>query len=145
MIVATAIAFALLPVVLAALFAVTAIGVLGIESLRLPVVTERSRIREWLYWSIWSVSLLICPFAISFIEAVYRHRGPLPPNMAQLDWASDMVGGFFVAHLCISVISSLAVVVLARGVDRLAAWAGVLIVGFYTMLATGSAVMSLAH
>ncbi len=145
---AFAFAFACLPidlfVGLAVTVAVTWISVLGYDGLRLPVMTDGGHVRRWLPpWVVWSLMLVTCPIAISYIGEVYRHTGP--PDFGHqfpLPWAYLMVRRLAVAHLGVTVIAWFAVLVLTRGYRRWLAWAVVLAVSVYTALVTLGASMS---
>jgi len=147
-----AFAFACLPidlfvglaVTVAVTVAVTWISVLVYDGLRLPVVTDRGRVRRsFLCAAVWFLMLLPCPIAISYIGEAYRHTGP--PDFAHefpTPWAFLMVGRLASAHFWVTIIAWFAVLVLTRGYRRWLAWAVVLAVSVYTALVTLGASMS---
>ncbi len=136
--------FVVLAVTVVVTVAVTWISVLVYDGLRLPVVTDRGRVRRsFLCAAVWFLMLVTCPIAISYIGEAYRHTGP--PDFAHefpTPWAFLMVGRLASAHFWVTIIAWFAVLVLTRGYRRWLAWAVVLAVSVYTALVTLGASMS---
>ena len=118
-----ALAFAFLPTSLSVSLAVAVLGILrALEGMRPPLVTSGGGVRRWIPWVIWSLCYTACPAAIAMVGALYKHNGP--PDYDR--FATRVVDGLGFAQLGVSVIASIAVVVLTRGSYRWLAWAAVL-------------------
>jgi hypothetical protein len=105
-----AVAFAFLPTNLSVALAVSLLGIFALDGMHLPQVTRGDGIRRWFPWLIWALALMACPVAISVVGAVNEHHGPLDYDRV----AARVVRGLGLAQLGVSVIASIAVVVLAR-------------------------------
>jgi hypothetical protein len=125
-----ALAFAFLPTSLSCAIAVTVLGILALEGMRLPLVTSGGGVWRWFPWVIWSLALTLCPVAIAFVGALFEHHGP--PDYHRLE--TRVVDGLGLAQLGVLVIASIAVVVLTRGSYRWLAWAAVLAIGALTVV-----------
>jgi hypothetical protein len=128
-----ALAFAFLPVLLSAALAVTVVGILVLQGLRLPPITDGGGVRRWLPWVLWSLALATCPIATGVVGTVYEHTGP-PAFSGARPWAARVVDGLAFAHLGVSVVASVAVVVLTRSGYRWLAWAAILAIGVFAAL-----------
>jgi hypothetical protein len=114
--------FAFLPLPLSIPVAVAVFGVIVLGGMQLPVVTSGSGVRRWLPWVLWFLALMACPVAMVVVRWVCEsHEPPIRD-----DWVDRVLARLGVAHLGVSAIASLAVVVLTRGVYRLLAWAAIL-------------------
>ena len=122
---ASAVFFALFPPSFAATLAITVCGVVLLEGMRLPIVTEGDGARRWLPWVAWLLILLACPIATEVVAARYPHAGP-PSGWP---WATHVVQGLFGGQIAVSAMAAIAVVVLARGLWRWMAWAVILAIG----------------
>jgi hypothetical protein len=81
---------------------------------------------------IWSLALAACPVAIVIVGAFNVHTGPPVYDGMPLPWAARVVDGLGIAQVCVSVIGSIAVVVLARGAYRWLAWLAIIVIGMTT-------------
>jgi hypothetical protein len=141
LIAALALGFAFLPMLLSMAFAVTVVGILVLQGLRLPLITEGGGVRSWLPWVLWSLALATCPIATAVVGIVYEHTGP-PAFSGPRPWAARVVDGLGFAHLGVSVVASVAVVVLTRGGYRWLAWAAILTMGVFAALLLLGATMA---
>jgi hypothetical protein len=123
-----ALAFAFLPTLLSVALTVAVVGVLALEGMRLPLITSGSGPHRWLPWVIWTLALLTCPVAMYAIGALYRRVGPPSYDVV----AARVVEALGLAHLVVSVVASIAVVILTRGFFRWLAWAAVIVIGAFT-------------
>jgi hypothetical protein len=122
-----ALSFALLPMDLAVALTVAVCGVVGLDGMRVPVVTDRGGVWTWLPWVVWLLFLMACPIAIGVVAAINPPSGP-PRFSGPLPRAARIVEGLGYAHAAVSVAAAITVVVLTRGVRRWLAWAGILLV-----------------
>jgi hypothetical protein len=136
---ALAFAFAFLPIELSGALAVAVFGILVLQGLRLPLITDADGVRRWLPWVLWSLSLAACPVAITVVGTVFEHTGP-PAFNGPRPWAARVVDRLCYAHLWVSAVASIAVVVLSRGGYRWLAWASILGIGVLaTLVGLGAA------
>lgn len=138
---ASALAFATLPLILSVPSVAALLGVLALQGMRLPVITERRGARRWLPWVAWSVLLAACPVAMVAVAELYPYTGP-PAFNGLRPWAARVVDGLVIAHLAASVAAAMAVVVLSRGGVRWLAWAMIVVVGLLAGLVALGAVMT---
>jgi hypothetical protein len=103
--------FAFLPILLSVVLAITMVGSLVLQGMRLPPVTDRRGVWKWLPWVLWSLALAACPIAIEVIGEEYVNTGP-PALGGPLPWAARVVDNLGLAHLGVSVVASVSVVVL---------------------------------
>ena len=82
-----AIAFAFLPWLFSVPFAVTVLGIVILEGMRLPLVINGVGVRRRLPWILWSVTLTACPVAIGVVGVCCVNHGP-PTNSR---WATRVV------------------------------------------------------
>ncbi len=136
-----AFAFAFLFECLSLALAVSVVGILTLEGLRVPRITDGVGMRRWLPWVFWSLILAPCPVAIYFIGIVYEHKGP-PLFNGPRPWAAQVVDILCIVHLGVSVVAAISVVLLAKGGYRWLAWAAILVIDLYTALLALYAVMS---
>jgi hypothetical protein len=97
---ALALAFAFLPILLSAALAVTVVGILVLEGLRLPLITDGGGVRRWLPWVLWSLALATCPIATAVVGTLYEHTGP-PAFSGPRPWDARVVDGLAFAHLSV--------------------------------------------
>lgn len=136
---ALGLAFAFLSGILSASMAAVVLGILVLEGLRVPLVTEKRGKWKWLAWVIWSVALATAPIATGVVGALYEHTGPLGFT-ASRPWAADLVDALGMVHLGVSVVAAILVVVLTQGRYRWLAWAVILAVGVLdAIIALGTA------
>jgi hypothetical protein len=131
-----AVGFAFLPWLLSVPVAVLGIFVLG--GIRVPLVKSGSGARRWLPWVLWSMALAACPVSITVVGALYEYQGP--PIYDR--FAKRVVDGLSFAHLWVSVIASIAVMVLTRGSYRWLGWAVVVAVAMLTFVLYFGAAMA---
>jgi hypothetical protein len=136
-----AVGFAFLPWALSGVMAVTISGILVLQGLRLPLLTGRGGMWCWLPWALWCLALATCPVAIIVVGNVYQHTGP-PAFTGPRPWAARVVDALGSAHLGLSVVASMSVVVLVREGFRWIAWAAIVAVGVFTAFAALGAAMS---
>ena len=126
----SALAFAYLPPILSVALTVTVFGILVLSRMRLPLVTSGGGVWRWLPWVLWSLALMACPVAITVVGTTHGVPHETYINSAffpgPLPWIHRVVDGLCFAHLGISVVASVAVVVLTRGGYRWLAWAAIL-------------------
>ncbi len=132
---ALGVAFAFLPMEYSVALAVT-VSVLVYDGLRLPVVTGGRGVRRWLPWVVWFLALAAWPVIIYVFGSLHRHTGTPNYGAGPQPWAYYVVGRLAFAHLCVSAIACLVVVVLTRGYRRWFAWAAILEIGAWTYLCT---------
>ena len=101
------------------------------------MLTAIGGVWAWFPWVVWFLALVACPVAISVIGAVYKNHGP--PDHDHKIWTYDVVCKLGLAHVVVSIVASVAVVLLARGPGRWLAWAAVPVIGLI------AAVVSLAR
>src|SRR4051812_38224269 len=70
---ALALTFAFLPIGLSVMWAVAVVGILVLQGLRLPLVTDGGGVRRWLPWMIWSLALAVCPIAVAIVGNLYQY------------------------------------------------------------------------
>jgi hypothetical protein len=128
---ASAIFFALLPTPFAVALTVAVCGVVVLDGMRLPVVTEGNGAWRWLPWMIWLLALLGCPIATRVVE-FYRSVGA--PGFCGPLATLQLVDGLVLAHLAIFVVASIAVVVLTRGPRRWLAWTAMVVIGIVAFI-----------
>ena len=138
-----AVSFAFLPWVLSGVLAITVFGIVLLQGLRVPVVTERGGLWCWLPWVVWCLSLAACPVAIFALGIEYQHTGPYPDTNAPRPWAALVVGVLYDVHLGLSVVASMAVVVLVREGSRWLAWGAIVVLGFFAAFVALCGVMSI--
>ena len=85
-----AFAFAFLLEYLSLALAVSVVGILTLEGLRVPRITDGVGMRRWLPWVFWSLMLAGCPVAIDVIGIVYEHNGP-PAWNGPRPWAAQVI------------------------------------------------------
>lgn len=136
---ASAVFFALCPWFFAAALAVAVCGVVFLDGMRLPIVTDGTGARRWLPWVVWLLILLACPIATGVVAERNPHAGPPSEPMP---WATRVVNGLFYGHLAVSAVAAIAVVVLTRGGWRWSAWAVILAIGAMAALQSLFAAMS---
>lgn len=124
-----------------AALAVTIFGILLLKGLRVPVVTEWGGLWCWLPWVLWCLSLAACPVAILVISNVYPYDGP-PPFARTRPWATRLVDALSYAHLGLSAVASMAVVLLVEEGFRWLAWGAIMLMGFFAAYATLCGVMT---
>jgi hypothetical protein len=139
---AAALSFALLPMDLAVALTVAVCGVVVLDGMRLPVVTDKGGVWTWLSWAVWLLFLMACPIAIGVVAAITRPSGP-PTLSGPLPWAARIIEGLGYAQAAVSVAAAITVVVLTRGVRRWLAWAGILLVGALAWLMCFGALMDI--
>lgn len=122
---ALSLAFAFLPTILSSALAVAVVGNLILQGMRPAVLSDRGGTWRWLPWVIWSLALATCPIATAVVGTLYEHTGP-PATAGPRPWAARVVDGLMFAHLGVSVVASVVVVILTRGVHRWLAWAAIL-------------------
>jgi hypothetical protein len=134
-----ALAFATLPVGLSMPLAVAVSGILALQGMRLPVITEGGGARRWLPWAAWSLMLAVCPVAIAVVGELFPRVGP-PVFTGPRPWAARVVDSLVSSHIAASVVAAMAVVVLTRGGYRWLAWAAIVLVAPITgLFALGAA------
>jgi hypothetical protein len=128
-----AFAFASLPILLSSALAVTVVGILVLQGLRLPPITDGVGVRRWLPWVLWSLALATCPIATGVVGSLYEHPGP-PAFSGPRPWAARLVEGLGFAHMGVSVVASVGVVLLTRGGYCWLAWAAIFAIGMFAAL-----------
>jgi hypothetical protein len=123
---AVALVFAVLPMAFAVPLAIAVFGIIVLDGMHLPIVTDWDGRWGWLPWVLWLSALAACPVAM--IVVAVTHVSPPHPS-GPPPWAFHLVGGLFTAHLAVSVVAAIAVVVLARGGWRWLFWAALLPIG----------------
>jgi hypothetical protein len=126
---------------LAGMLAVTVVSILVVPGLRLPLITDGRGVRRWLPWTLWSLALVTCPIATAVVGTVYEHTGP-PALGGPRPWAAEVVDVLFVAHLGVSVVGSVAVVVMTRSGYRWLAWVAILAIAMFGALIRLGATMA---
>jgi hypothetical protein len=131
----SALAFAYLPPVLSVALTVTVFGILVLQGMRLPLVTSGGGVWRWLPWVLWSLALMACPVAITVVGTTHSvpHEMYICAAAGPLPWIHRVVDGLCFVHFVVSVVASVAVVVLTRGGHRWLAWAAILAHGVFTM------------
>lgn len=120
MIAVIALTFAFLPAIAAVAWTVTLTGILVMQGLRLPVITEKGGLWRWVPWVVWLLVLGVCPFTILILGVVYEKQ-------ALGSFSPDLVFWLVSAHVCVSIVAAISVVILARGVYRWVAWAAIML------------------
>jgi hypothetical protein len=133
-----ALVFAFLPWLLSVPLAVAILGIFVLGGMHLSLVTSGCGVRRWIPWVLWSLALTACPVAIAVLGTVYEYHGTPLYNR----WATRAVDILGFAQLGVSVIASVAVVVLTRGSYRWLAWAAVLAIGALAFLLYFGAMMA---
>ena len=136
-----AIAFASLPWELSGVLAVAIFGILGLQGLRLPLVIDRGGMSCWLAWALWFLALAAGPVAIAVVGTTYEWTGP-PATSAPRPWAARVVDSLWYAHLGVSVVASMAVVLIVRQGLRWIAWAAIVVIGVFAAIVTLGAEMA---
>ena len=132
-----ALAFAVLPTILSSAFAVSVLVILVLDGMHAHRVTSGCGARRWFPWVVWFLALTACPVAISEVGTEYTNHGPIAYDRV----ATRVVNGLGLAQLGVSVIASIAVVVLTRRSFRWWAWAAILAIGAFTLVIHLGAVM----
>jgi hypothetical protein len=94
---------------------------------------QRGGVRGWLPWTVWLLALTACPVAMCAVVARSLLAGP----DGSLSWTICVVEGLGHAHLAVSVVAWILVVLLARGEGRWLALAAILTVGIWTWVVVG--------
>jgi hypothetical protein len=133
-----ALAFAFLPWLLSIPLVVAVFGVVGLDTIHPPLVTNGGGVRRWLPWVLWSLGLATCPVALAVVGSVYEYHGPPVYDR----WAYRVVQWLGLAQLGVMVIASVVVVVLTAGSYRWLGWAAVVAVGVLAFLLYFGAAMA---
>jgi hypothetical protein len=142
---AVAFILAVLPMSYAVPLAVAAFGIIVLNGMRLPIVTDGTGRRRWLPWAVWLAALLACPAAMWGVAAMMVKASPRNPGGPAPSRDFRPLEGLIVGQVAASVVASVAVVVLTRGHWRWLAWAAILVIGALAAFTCVCAALMLAY